>query len=91
MKGIFIARVLIIGATASALTACGAVAIGRARSDMDASKAAYKACLEQNPKAVGNCEALRLAYQADVQNFDAITGRTPSSVNNSVSITGAPR
>ena len=58
---------------AMAASGCGYMAQARIRDDMEASKARYKACLDQNPSAPGNCEAARLAYEADLRAYQAFT------------------
>ena len=71
------------------LWGCGTVAVNRARSDAEASKAAYKTCLERNPQTVSNCEGTRLAYEADLKNLNALTGGA-STMNNTVTV-GVPK
>lgn len=59
-----------------ALSGCGAPRMMRAADDMEASKAAYKACLTENPSEPSNCEGLRLAYEADVEALNAVSGQS---------------
>ncbi len=47
------------------LTGCGVAAMMQSNSDLKASKAAYKCCLEQYPDDPPKCEALKRAYHAD--------------------------
>lgn len=47
-------------------------ALNRAASDMESSKAAYKACLEQNQQDTSRCDTLRAIYEIDVQNYKVI-------------------
>ena len=60
--------VILLGAL---VTGCGIVAKVQAREDMQASKARYKACLEQNPQTPANCESARLLYEADLRAYIA--------------------
>lgn len=48
---------------------CGTADKVRARKDMENSQAVYKRCLEQYPDDPSRCEALRRAYEADVQAY----------------------
>lgn len=60
----------IILAVALALAnGCGTTAKAEARKDMDNSKAAYERCLQQNPDNPSQCEALKRAYEADVEAY----------------------
>lgn len=65
-------KVMIWGMVALSLAGCGVVAMQRARSDMEESKAAYKACLEQHPSDVSACEALEKVYEADLKAVRAV-------------------
>jgi len=58
-------------AVAVSLSACALAAKMDARNDMEGSKAAYKACLADNPKNVSACDALRLSYEADLKAYEA--------------------
>ena len=63
-------RLFVVLAVALALTSgCGVASKVNARNDMEASKMAYKRCLEQNPNDPSKCEALRRAYEADMQAY----------------------
>ena len=42
-----------------------------ARDHMEASKAEYKACLEQNPQTPANCEIAAIVYGEDVRVYEA--------------------
>jgi hypothetical protein len=59
---------------AVSLQGCGLAAKMDARNDMEGSKAAYKACLAQNPGKVSACEAERLSYEADLKAYQATVG-----------------
>ena len=48
---------------------CGVVAMDRIGREMELSKATYKKCLEQNQNDPSKCEALRRAYEADLQAY----------------------
>lgn len=48
---------------------CGGTAKAEAKKDMENSKAAYERCLQQNPAYPSQCEALRRAYEADVETY----------------------
>jgi hypothetical protein len=60
------------------LTSCGIAAKINARNDMTQSKEAYKRCLSQHANDVTACNASKLAYEADLQDFRA----TSSGVRN---------
>lgn len=47
-------------------------ALNRAASDMESSKQAYKACLEQNQEDTSRRDTLRTVYEVDVQNYKLI-------------------
>ena len=53
------------------LAGCGVVAKVNARSEMEESKALYKACLAQSGPSA--CEAQRLSYAADMSAYRATT------------------
>ncbi|MDY0188998.1 MAG: hypothetical protein RBR16_13860 [Syntrophus sp. (in: bacteria)] len=55
-------------------TGCGIAAKVRARNDLEASKAAYKRCLEAHPDDPSTCEALKQAYKADLKAYSATSG-----------------
>jgi hypothetical protein len=71
-----------IGLTASIVfTGCISVALEKGggkiddvHADMLASKAAYQQCLKQNAAEPAKCEGLRLAFEADVAAYRAVTG-----------------
>ncbi len=48
---------------------CGGAAKAEAKKDMENSKAACERCLRQNPGDPSKCEALRRAYEADVETY----------------------
>ena len=73
-------KIIILSLAMLSLLGCGAAAIQRARSDMEESKAAYKACLEQHPSDVSACEALEKGYEADLKALDAVKIRTNTIV-----------
>lgn len=56
---------------AGLVSGCGIAAKVNARNDMEASKAAYKACLAQHPEDVPACEGPREAYEADLAAYRA--------------------
>jgi hypothetical protein len=65
-------KLLLSGAIfALSLISCNA-ALNRAATDMESSKAAYKACLEQNQEDTSRCDTLRAIYEVDVQNYKVI-------------------
>ncbi len=65
--------------TAVSLSACGLAVRMEVRDEMNGSKAAYKSCLAENPKNISACEALRLAYEADLKAFQATAGGASAS------------
>ena len=66
MKTLFIAAAML-----AVLSGCGIAAKVEARSGMQQSLAAYKACLAQNPQNVQACEGAKLAYDADMKAYRA--------------------
>ena len=50
---------------------CGVAARVKARNEMEDSKMAYKACLQQNLDDPSKCEALKRAYDADLKAYRA--------------------
>ena len=65
-------KIIILGLAMLSLMGCGVVAMQKARSDMEESKAAYKACLEQHPTDVSVCEALEKIYEVDLKAFRSL-------------------
>ena len=61
--------IIILMVAMSFSNGCGITAKVRARDDMEASKAAYKRCLEQNPDNPSKCESLKRAYEADLKAY----------------------
>jgi hypothetical protein len=61
------------------LAGCGITAVSKARSDMEQSKATYKACLAQNPNNLHACDAAQAAYDADVKAYATMTSQRPSA------------
>ena len=47
-------------------------ALNRAASDMESSKAAYKACLQENQTDTSRCDILKTIYQVDIHNYKVI-------------------
>jgi len=47
-------------------------ALNRAASDMESSKAAYKACLQENQTDTSRCDTLKTIYQVDIHNYKVI-------------------
>jgi hypothetical protein len=66
-------------AVAVSLSACALADKMDARKDMEGSKAAYKACLADNPKNVSACDARRLSYEADLKAYEATAAGMLSS------------
>lgn len=65
-------KLLLLGTIfALSLTGCNA-ALNRAATDMEGSKQAYKACLEQNQEDTSRCDTLRTIYEVDVDNYKVI-------------------
>lgn len=51
-----------------------------ARNAMEASKAAYERCLEQNPGDHSKCESLKKIYEADLKAYrEASKGKGPTT------------
>ncbi len=65
-------KVAILGMAALSLAGCGTIARQQARSDMEESKAAYKACLQQHPDDASACEALNKIYEADLKTYRSL-------------------
>jgi outer membrane biogenesis lipoprotein LolB len=55
------------------LSSCGIAANIRARNDVENSKAEYKDCLKQHPDDLSKCDALKKAYEADLEYWSART------------------
>ena len=60
---------IILGIALAFASSCGTTEKVRARKDMENSKAAYEKCLQQYPDDPSPCEALRRAYEADVETY----------------------
>jgi hypothetical protein len=58
------------------LTGCAVAAKVNARHDMEASKAAYKAFLDQHGRDLAACEGLRQTYEADLSAYRATSAAT---------------
>lgn len=71
MKQTQLKAVVVMVLLGTLLTGCGIAAKVRARDDMEASKAQYKMCLDQNPQTPANCESARLAFEADLRAYSA--------------------
>ena len=70
---------LILAVVLAGATSCGTTAKGRARNEMDNSKAAYEKCLQQNPDDPSRCEALKRAYEVDLEIYrEAGKSQSPS-------------
>ncbi len=69
MNQLLVATVL--SATLTFINGCATADQISAKNAMLASKAAYERCLEQNPAVPSKCEALRKAYEADYQAYQA--------------------
>ncbi len=65
-------KVVILGMVALSLAGCGIIARQQARSDMEESKAAYNACLQQHPDDASACEALNKIYEADLKAYSSL-------------------
>jgi hypothetical protein len=57
----------------ASLSACGVAAKVNARNDLEQSKAAYKQCLAQYADSPNKCAGLRVAYQTDLQTYEAMS------------------
>ncbi len=57
------------------LSGCGLAADVQARNDVENSKAEYKACLKQHPDDLSKCDALKKAYEADLEYWRATVRR----------------
>jgi len=55
---------------------CGIAANIRARNDVENSKAEYKDCLKQHPDDLSKCDALKRAYEADLEYWRSRTGHS---------------
>ncbi len=65
-------RLLFFGVIISLLLISCNPALKRAANDMETSKEAYKACLEQNQEDASRCDTLRAVYEVDVHNYKVI-------------------
>jgi hypothetical protein len=62
------------------LNGCGTGDKLRARKAMEASRAAYEKCLQQNPPATDTCESLKRQYEADRKAYrQATQGDIPTA------------
>ena len=61
--------VIILAMTLPFAYGCNTTARAAAKKEMEQSRAAYERCLQQNPGDPSQCEALRRAYEADVQAY----------------------
>lgn len=65
-------RLVIVGAIL-VLTGCAGTETVDARNELQASKAALKACLAQHPQDVRMCNGASAAYQADLAAYQAFS------------------
>ena len=68
MKDLLLFGIIVVSLIVSG---CAVAAKVRAREDMEMSKTAYKKCLELHPDDLSKCEALRMAYEADLKAYRA--------------------
>jgi len=61
--------VLVLVAALAFVTGCGSAALARAGKDLENSQAAYERCRQQYPGDPSRCEALKRAYEADVETY----------------------
>jgi hypothetical protein len=62
---------MVAGAALAFTNGCGGADQARAKNAMLSSMAAYAECLKQHPDDPSQCEALRRAYEADYQAYQA--------------------
>jgi hypothetical protein len=67
--------------SAAMLALCGCAAGVDARSDMLASKTAFKGCLAQHPDNVKACEGASAAFQADLAAYQALPRQVTMDVS----------
>jgi len=79
-------RLLILLALPILLTDCGIAAKVNARSEMEASKAAYKDCLARSPQNISACEASRLSYEADIKAYRATSAGIQPGRNDTINL-----
>ncbi len=65
---------------------CGTTAQAEAKKEMEQSRAAYERCRQQNPGDPSKCEALRKAYEADVQAYHEASKATGPSATGFIEI-----
>ncbi len=80
---------VIISVVALALAnGCGSTAKAEAKRDLENSQAAYERCLQQNPGDPSKCEALKRAYEADVEAYREAGKATGPTVTGFMEIGG---
>ena len=70
-----------------ALSGCGIEAKIDARNDMQQSKLNYKNCLANNPSDPKACESTRLAYEADIRAYKAMSAGIQPGLNSTLNVT----
>lgn len=74
-------RLAFIFCVALFLSGCGVAAMQQSRTDMINAKHEYEACLKANPNNPDKCEALRRAFKADLETYEATrNGLRPGGV-----------
>ena len=64
--GALMKQLMVVLVTAVGVSGCGWAAKLDAISKLDASRAAYRACIAQHENDASECEAERMTYQADL-------------------------
>jgi hypothetical protein len=80
-------RAMISLSGAALLSGCGIAARVDARNEYRASTADYKTCLLQNQAAPQQCEALRLAMEADERKFNTFSAAAEPGAQRNSTIT----
>ena len=73
-RWLWLAAALLLAGCISVELKEGRGKVEEVHADMLASKAAYQQCLQQNAAEPAKCEGLRLAFEADVAAYRAVTG-----------------
>ena len=65
-------KLLLLGVIfALSIVGCNA-ALNKAATDMESSKEAYKACLQENQTDTSRCDTLKTIYQVDIHSYKVI-------------------
>jgi hypothetical protein len=72
--GVSVKKLMFLAACAVTLSGCGIASKMESVSILDASRAAYKACISDDKNAPPACDTARLAYQTDLADAERTRG-----------------